>query len=549
MYTNTRNTRNTKSLPPVLVMHWIVLKHVIETIGKLRAESGGAIGVNSDGTEVRHFHFDETSRNSAVTYSPDYKLLNQLFKTQWNPKGIRLAGFIHSHPGRMNCPSYGDQIYAERILKAIEDLDRLWLPIINTVPDTGMFRLTPWVVYRAKRGVSVVRGKVQVAHPPKKSSFTVCGKAVLRAIVTDAPQDEIVVEKDAKIAAEPKVSYKARSTPSFDVANTFNRVQSTYDLGLMAKSRIIAVGAGGAADWLEQLARAGLGQFVMIDPDVVSETNLATQQTYRKDIDRPKVDCIAERVRDINPTSKTIAIQKSLDDLTDEEVERLAHDPIDGRDPFRTVICGLTDDFFAQARVNRIAIQMGLSSLCAQVYEEGRGAEITFTYPGVTPACHRCILSSRYRHFLELGKGNDVTSHGTPIFATARLNAIKGFLMLALLHHGSNHPRWGKMLSRIGDRNLIQLRMDPDFAETMRMTVFDRVFENADRDRLFFDEAVWLPQKQECPDTGYPACPDCGGTGDLRDAIGTFEDTRLTVSPSSMRKPGGRLKAKSNVGG
>ena len=121
--------------------------------------------------------------------------------------------------------------------------------------------------------------------------------------------------------------------------------------------------------------------------------------------------------------------------------------------------------------------------------------------------------------------------------------------MLALLHHGSNHPRWGKMLSRIGDRNLIQLRMDPDFAETMRMTVFDRVFENADRDRLFFDEAVWLPQKQECPDTGYPACPDCGGTGDLRDAIGTFEDTRLTVSPSSMRKPGGRLKAKSNVGG
>jgi hypothetical protein len=83
------------------------------------------------------------------------------------------------------------------------------------------------------------------------------------------------------------------------------------------------------------------------------------------------------------------------------------------------------------------------------------------------------------------------------------------------------------MLSRIGKRNLVQLRMDPDLGETLGMGVFDRVFEGADKDRLFFDEVVWLPQDQESQDTGYPPCPDCGGTGDLRDAIGRFHDTRL----------------------
>lgn len=273
----------------------------------------------------------------------------------------------------------------------------------------------------------------------------------------------------------------------------------------------------------------------MVDPDVVTETNLATQQTYRRDIGRPKVDCIAERIRDINPMAKTIALQKSLDDISDEEIRRLALDPIDGREAGRTVICGLTDAFFAQARVNKIALQLGLPSLCAQVYMEGRGAEITFTYPGVTPACHRCILSSRYPYFLEQRQKNDVASHGTPIFSTTRLNAIKGFVMLALLHHGSEHPRWGNMLSRIGNRNLIQIRMDPDFAETMTMSVFDRVFEKADKERLFFDEVVWLSQEQECPDAGYAACPDCGGTGDLRDAIGKFEDTKLTPQVSMAR--------------
>jgi len=86
------------------------------------------------------------------------------------------------------------------------------------------------------------------------------------------------------------------------------------------------------------------------------------------------------------------------------------------------------------------------------------------------------------------------------------------------------------MISRIGSRNLIQIRMDPDFAQSMGMTVFDRVFEQADQESLFFGEAVWRPQHQECPSTGYEVpCPDCGGTADLRDAVNTFRDTRLKM--------------------
>ena len=168
-----------------------------------------------------------------------------------------------------------------------------------------------------------------------------------------------------------------------------------------------------------------------------------------------------------------------------------------------------------------------MPSLCAQVYQEGRGAEITFTYPGITPACHRCILSSRYRAFLERDYQNEVTSDGTPIFSTTRLNAIKGFIALALLHHNTGHPRWGNILKRISNRNLVQVRLDPDFATTIGIDIFDRTFDGADESRLFFDETVWLPQKAECPENGYSyICPDCGGRGDLGLSIGTLGDTR-----------------------
>ena len=103
---------------------------------------------------------------------------------------------------------------------------------------------------------------------------------------------------------------------------------------------------------------------------------------------------------------------------------------------------------------------------------------------------------------------------------------------MALLHHGTAHPRWGHLLERIGNRNLVQVRMDPDLSSTIGLRVFDRVFQKAEGDRILFDETLWLPQQPEDPVSDVSACPDCGGTGNLRDSIGTFADTRV------MRKEG-----------
>jgi hypothetical protein len=505
-----RFRRPRKIAQPVLKISWETLRQISDTIGTKHAETGGAFGGLESDRIATTYVFDETSRNSAVTYTPDHVSLKQVFKTEWKPQGIRLLGFVHSHPGTMCMPSAGDEAYARRILEAIPDMPVLWLPIINTVPDTGEFLLTPWAVVRDGDRVRVLRGACEIIDLPEDETLTLAGQEVSRKSLSTKKLKEIRITKPAPVSH-----------------GTFDRVRDAYDLPMMATSRIIAVGAGGAAEWLEQLARAGVGQFVLIDPDTVSETNLATQQVYRRDIGRPKVDCIAERILDINPQAIVRPIRKLLDDISDEEMARLSHGPIAGRVPSRTLLCGLTDNFHAQARVNRIALTLGLPSLSGQVYKEGRGCEITFTYPGVTPACHRCILSSRYRYYLEEERENPVTSHGTPIFATSRLNATKGFIALALLHHGSPHPRWGRMLERIGDRNLVVVRMDPDFSSTIGMRAFDKAFAGADRERLLFDETLWLPQKPESPATGHAHCPDCGGTGDLRNVLGTISDTQL----------------------
>jgi len=492
---------------PTLVVTWTVLRHVIDTIGSHAPETGGPLGSNDD-AKITHFHFDATSNHTGATYTPADQELNRLFADDWNPHGIRLRGFIHSHPGRLTRPSPGDEDYAGRILDAINDLDELWLPIITETPDA--FRLTPWLIQRRTHGVDITRANIRVERVTTHDGEARPGVTLPELLVHRRTAETTTTARAARTDQPGR--------PAAPTDETFSRVTDAYDLAVMAQSRLIAVGAGGAAAWLEDVARAGLGQFILIDPDTVTETNLATQQAYRRDLGRAKVDALADRIRDINPGALVIPLARRLEELDDDEVRRLATQPLDGRAARRSVACGLTDNFFAQARVNRVALSLGLPSLCAQVYQEGRAAEVTFTYPGVTPACHRCILSARYRHYLEHGLANPVTSRGAPIFATTRLNAVKGFILLALLHHGTRHPRWGPLLGRIGNRNLVQIRLDPDLAATMGLGVFDRVFERCDQERVLFDETVWLPQAEEGPRTGYPPCPDCGGTGDLRQA-------------------------------
>jgi proteasome lid subunit RPN8/RPN11 len=468
-----------------------VYHEIARTIGSLPAESGGALGYAEGDNVVRYFKFDDDSRNSRATYTPDHVKLNEMFRSDWNPRGIRLAGFVHSHPAGCLRPSGGDLAYAHRILAAIPDLPHLFLPIVQTRPDTGVFELRAFVVLR--------QGDTVTARPVRLE---------LRDLV------------------------RADRGPGLRVSETFDRVSQAYDLARLAEARVVAVGVGGAAAFIEDLARCGVGEFVLIDPDLVSESNIATQQVYRRDIGRPKVAALAERLRDINPAVRVREIGQSMDDLDDATMRALCREPVALARPAVTLICGLTDNFFAQARVNALALNLGIPSLCAQVYKEGRGAEVTFTFPGLTPACHRCVLSSRYQHYLGAGFSNDVTSHGTPIFATSRLNAIKGFVALALLHHrpdgdgGGPPTRFTDLAARIGDRNLLQIRLDPDIGESLHIRTFERVFGESDNQSLVFDETVWRAQAPESGTDGEPSCPDCGGTGDLRKAIGTFEDTR-----------------------
>ena len=97
----------------------------------------------------------------------------------------------------------------------------------------------------------------------------------------------------------------------------------------LTASKILVVGVGGVGAYAaEMLARSGVGHLVIIDPDVVSETNINRQLiALHSTIGKPKVEVLRQRLLDINPDIDVDARQLYLkDELTDQILDECHYD-------------------------------------------------------------------------------------------------------------------------------------------------------------------------------------------------------------------------------
>lgn len=89
------------------------------------------------------------------------------------------------------------------------------------------------------------------------------------------------------------------------------------------KNKKVAIfGVGGVGSFTaEAVARCGIGRIVLIDPDEIALTNINRQiHSTTRTVGRPKVEAMAERIREINPDCQVITHQKVYSSETAEEL-------------------------------------------------------------------------------------------------------------------------------------------------------------------------------------------------------------------------------------
>ena len=81
-------------------------------------------------------------------------------------------------------------------------------------------------------------------------------------------------------------------------------------------STVLVAGVGGVGGYaVEMLARAGVGNLVIIDDDVVKETNINRQIiATAKNVGTSKVQIMKERILEINPQASVLSIRDFIDE-------------------------------------------------------------------------------------------------------------------------------------------------------------------------------------------------------------------------------------------
>ena len=104
--------------------------------------------------------------------------------------------------------------------------------------------------------------------------------------------------------------------------NRLNRTRLLFgDVGIekLNNATVMVVGCGAVGSFaIEALARTGVGHIIVVDFDLVEESNINRQLfAMESTIGTPKVDVAAARIHDINPEIQVDAVRTFWDENTD----------------------------------------------------------------------------------------------------------------------------------------------------------------------------------------------------------------------------------------
>lgn len=499
-----------------------VLDNFRKNVGRYTPETGGLLGSTRDEACIDICHFDRHSKNTPGTFYYDVPSMSEVFRT-WKSNGYITNGIYHSHPFGCIRPSYHDVSTALLHIRFFK-LDYFYLPIFQP-KKKGLFTMLFYVVKKHDESLTVTLDHVLKATEKGyevqpfqiwQETYSICDLERYRMSIERKQLRNNTVESAVATSLDTSSQNTHKEDTSMNntaMPDYFSKVKSLYPDKVLDKV-LVCIGTGGARSFLENCARSGFRNFILMDKDVVGPTNIATQGVFISEMGKKKVEVIRNRILDINPNAHVVCVDRFLDDFMSDEEFKGYLDIFPNRRPTDFLILGCTDNFEAQKRSSMLALKYGTPYLAAMMYAGGAAAELIFTYPGVTESCPRCLLRDRFEKY-EHGFQNDVDSSACPIFATERMNATKGYIALMLLmYHEDPTSPYNDMLDQVANRNFVWIRLNPQLKDSaLGIGLFDRIFAGVPKRFTFMDETLWVPQH---PDTD-PPCKMCGGTGDLRE--------------------------------
>ena len=195
--------------------------------------------------------------------------------------------------------------------------------------------------------------------------------------------------------------------------DVFSRNSGLIETNWMDEMCAVISGCGSVGSCVAlQLARSGVGRFVLIDTDCMEIHNVCRHQCSLVDVGRYKVDAVAERIYRINPGAQIKKFYQRIQEVPRERYEEWIT-------PEKAIFIGTCDNRLGNAVACDIAYDFGAPFAALGFMTRAWAGEMYTCLPERHDICYRCAFQSqiensiaeeRRNHFYigeeELAKGN-----------------------------------------------------------------------------------------------------------------------------------------------
>jgi molybdopterin/thiamine biosynthesis adenylyltransferase len=178
----------------------------------------------------------------------------------------------------------------------------------------------------------------------------------------------------------------------------FYRVRGVFETDALRERRVAIVGCGSGGSFIaRELAKAGVGHFVLVDHDRLEPGNVCRHECGLSEVGRLKVNAIRDLILDRNPTAEVRTLAVRVDGQTIEAVREAIAEA--------DLVVGATDNRESRLLLNRAALRNGQPLLFGAVFRRAYGGQVLRVLPGLTP-CYQCFLQA----LPQMGNDQEITS-------------------------------------------------------------------------------------------------------------------------------------------
>ncbi len=164
----------------------------------------------------------------------------------------------------------------------------------------------------------------------------------------------------------------------------FNRVRGMYETNVLKEkiALLIGVGSGGGTIAIE-LAKAGVGRFILVDHDRLEVVNVVRHVCGIQDLGRFKTKAVRDLILDKNPFAEVETYENQCDEswlLTLRQLVKRAD----------IVFCG-TDNRPSRTLVNRVCVEEQRVCIYGGTFRRAYGGHVLRVIPGQT-MCYQCFI-------------------------------------------------------------------------------------------------------------------------------------------------------------